>query len=176
VVYTLPITPKDLALVEEYGSTKNVPVISMRSVGFYAFFQFHLPCVFPVVEPHPDHTAMDDLRLTSPWEDLVTFSHRISSGLENMDNHEHGHVPYAVILLHFLDKWKGEHGGLYPTTYGEKVAFRQSINSAIRRNTPEGGEENFDEALAAVLKSVNQPSLPTSLQEILDYSPEKSVS
>ncbi len=34
----------------------------------------------------------------------------------------------------------------------------------------EGGEENFDEAVSAVLKTVTPPSLPSGAKEVFEYN------
>lgn len=85
--------------------------------------------------------------------------------IETMSDHDHGHVPYILILLHHLDKWSSERGE-YPSTYKEKTEFRDQVSSAARTSNPEGGEENFDEAVSSVLKSLNSPSIPSGLKEV----------
>jgi hypothetical protein len=55
-----------------------------------------------VVETHPEDVV--DLRLDSPWPELAKLASTIN--LEEMDDFEHGHVPYILILLKFLDQWK----------------------------------------------------------------------
>lgn len=89
-----------------------------------------------------------------------------TSDLDALSDHDHGHVPYLILLLHFLEEWKSSHDGHPPSEYKEKKEFKALIESKARRNNPEGGEENFDEAAAAVLKSLNTPSLPSGLAEI----------
>lgn len=77
-----------------------------------------------------------------------------------MDDEEHGHVPYVLLLLHYLKQWRDSHDGLAPQNYKEKSEFREIVRSGTRTNNPEGGEENFEEAVSAVLKSLN-PSQPS---------------
>ena len=86
--------------------------------------------------------------------------------MENMKPEDHGHVPWIALLLHFLERWKKDHGGEVPQTYKEKTEFRTSVAQAAHTNNPEGGEENFDEAVAAVLKSLNPPQASSSVKEI----------
>lgn len=97
-----------------------------------------------------------------------------TEGLDTMDGHEHGHIPYLLLLLHFLEKWKESHAGHYPSTYVEKSAFRELVREGARKKNPEGGEENFDEAVAAVLKSLNQPSISRGLREVFEADECKS--
>jgi amyloid beta precursor protein binding protein 1 len=83
-----------------------------------------------------------------------------------MSPDDHGHVPYLALLLHYLEEWKKTHDGKVPQNYKEKTEFRATLSQAARTNNPEGGEENFDEAVAAVLKSLNPPEASSSVKEI----------
>lgn len=83
-----------------------------------------------------------------------------------MNSEDHGHVPYLALLLHYLEEWKKTHNGEVPQSYKEKTEFRTTISQAARTNNPEGGEENFDEAVAAVLKSLNPPQASSAVKDI----------
>jgi hypothetical protein len=67
------------------------------------------------------------------------------------------------------------HGGAHPATYAEKTAFRSMVQDAMRKDNPEGGEENFEEAVAAVLKTMIPPSLPSGLREVFGYKRTNAV-
>lgn len=140
-------------------------MIYVQSIGFYSVFTLQLPSEFPIVDTHPDPASTQDLRLSQPWPELANATAAVKN-LEQLDNHEHGHVPYILVLLHFLDIWKDSHEGKTPSTYKEKTEFRELVRSGARTNTPEGGEENFDEAIAAVLKSIAPPELKSSVKEM----------
>ncbi|CAL3962739.1 unnamed protein product [Diplocarpon coronariae] len=172
IMYTHPIDPQTLRTVQKYALEHKVPLIAIQSTGFYSYFQTTLPSCFPIVETHPDTTATTDLRLLTPWEQLSKFADDLTHDLDTQPAHEHGHIPYVALLLHFLAKWKEEHGSL-PSTYKEKTDFRKVVSDATRTGTPEGGEENFDEAVAAVLKTVSMPTLPSAVREVFDYEPNE---
>lgn len=175
ILYTFPIPPEQLKVLQEYGSQHLTPLFAVHSVGLYSYFRISLPGSFPVVDTHPDETATTDLRLLSPWPELQTFAREMTKDIDSMDNHDHGHLPYVVILLHFLEKWKEIHGD-YPKKYSEKTEFRKMVADGARTDNPEGGEENFDEAVAAVVKTVVSPTIPSSLKEVLDYPHDDLVS
>jgi amyloid beta precursor protein binding protein 1 len=126
------------------------------------------------VDTHPDSTSTTDLRLLKPWPELSEFAAKLTKDIDSQSHLDHGHIPYVALLLHFLSKWKEEHGS-YPSTYKEKTEFRTVVSKATRRNNPEGGEENFEEAVAAVLKTVTAPALPSSVKEVWKYE-QTSVS
>jgi NEDD8-activating enzyme E1 regulatory subunit len=176
ILYSLPISQDRLAQLETYGKQHQTPLVAVHSVGFYAYFQVSLPGAFPIVDTHPDDTATTDLRLLAPWPELTEFSREMTREIDTMDNHNHGHLPLVVILRHFLEQWKDTHDGKYPTSYADKTAFRTVVSEATRRDNPEGGEENFEEAVAAVMKHVVVPSLPSSLKEVFDYGYHEQVS
>ena len=174
VLYTLPIQEEHLNLIEAYGKAHSTPVISVHSAGFSSYFQVTLPDVHPVVDTHPDDTATMDLRLVNPWKELADFCSELTEDIDDLDNHDHGHLPFVAILAHYLSVWKGEHGSL-PSTYPEKVAFRKLVSEGMRKDTPEGGEENFEEAIAAVLKAVSAPGVPSTLREVFEFDRSKTV-
>lgn len=145
----------------------GIPVIYTRSVGFYSTFSVQLPAEFPIVETHPDPESTQDLRLVNPWPELAAAGARVTD-LDKMDDHQHGHVPYILLLLHYLAKWKESHDGKAPANYKEKTEFREMVRSGTRTNNPEGGEENFDEAVGAVLKSISPYELRSSIREIFE--------
>ena len=126
-----------------------------------------LPAEFPIVETHPDPESTQDLRLLNPWPELVTAAANLDN-LDTLDDHQHGHVPYILLLLHFLEQWKQSHEGNAPSNYKEKTEFREFVRSQTRTSNPEGGEENFDEAVAAVLKTISPFSLRSSIREIFE--------
>ena len=57
--------------------------------------------------------------------------------------------------------------------YRQKKEFKSFVEGKARTDNPEGGEENFDEAAAAILKSLNKPSLPSGLRQIFEDSNTK---
>ncbi|KAF2273034.1 uncharacterized protein EI97DRAFT_503818 [Westerdykella ornata] len=170
ILVTAPIRPEILTILSEHASNALVPLFYIHSVGFYSHFSIHLPPAFPIVDTHPDpETTTRDIRLLKPWPELLQFARAKTEGLDTMDADDHGHIPYIALLLYFLEKWKEEHEGQPPLNYKEKTAFREMVAKAAR--SLEGGEENFDEAVAAVLKSLNDPE-PSSAVKGLFKEPE----
>ena len=127
-----------------------------------------LPPQFPIVDTHPDPASNQDLRLLHPWPSLIAFTLEKTADLDSQSDHDHGHIPYLLLLLHNLDVWKTSHSGQAPANYSEKKEFKALVEAGARRNNAEGGEENFDEASAAVLKSLNPPSISGGLREVFE--------
>ena len=125
-----------------------------------------LPELFPIVDTHPDPASTQDLRLLNPWTELTNFAKVKTTNLDNLSDHEHGHIPYLLLLLHYLEEWRSTHNGEPPQGYREKTAFKETVRKGMRTENAEGGEENFEEAIGAIIKSLNPTSLPMGLFEI----------
>ncbi|KFY97546.1 hypothetical protein V500_02016 [Pseudogymnoascus sp. VKM F-4518 (FW-2643)] len=173
VLYTTPIDDELLKTVKGYCQTHKVPLVSINSLGFYSYFNITFNGNFPIVDTHPDSTATTDLRLLSPWPELAKFSQELTVDISNLSAHKHGHIPYIALLLHYLEEWKAENSGSVPQSYADKVKFRKLVAAGARTDSPEGAEENYDEATAAVLKTVSLPSLPSSVKEVFEYQPNQ---
>lgn len=166
ILVTAPIRPELLSQLSAHASASLIPLFYIHSVGFYSHFSVHLPPAFPIVDTHPSPETTTDLRLLKPWPELIQYATDKAKNLETLSPDDHGHVPYVALLLHFLEEWKKEHEGKVPQNYEEKRTFRGIVSQAARTNNPEGGEENFDEAVAAVLKSLNPPEPSSAVKEM----------
>ncbi|KAL8673170.1 MAG: hypothetical protein Q9168_002399 [Polycauliona sp. 1 TL-2023] len=157
-----------LKLISDYCATKTLPLFYAHSLGLFSHISAQLPDTFPIVDTHPDPTSSQDLRLIEPWPELQKFTKSKAHDLDILSNHDHGHVPYLLLLLRFLEDWRESHDGQLPMEYREKKEFKSFVESKARKDNPEGGEENFDEAAAAILKSLNRPSLPSGLRQVFE--------
>jgi NEDD8-activating enzyme E1 regulatory subunit len=152
--------------IAQYCHDTSKPLFYVRSVGFYGSCSIQLSHAFPIVDTHPDPDSTADLRLLKPWPSLIEYASGKSRDLEKMADHEHGHIPYLVLMLHYLNAWKQCHEGLVPSSYKEKTEFRAFLREGMRTKNPEGGEENFEEAVGAVLKNLNEPSPSSAVREV----------
>ncbi|KAL8840657.1 MAG: hypothetical protein Q9176_003770 [Flavoplaca citrina] len=157
-----------LESISVYCAQKALPLFYVHSLGLFSHFSSQLPDPFPIVDTHPDPTSTQDLRLLEPWPELVAFAKSKTDNLDTLSNHDHGHVPYLLLLLRYLNDWKESHNGNPPMDYRQKKEFKSFVEGNARTDNPEGGEENFDEAAAAILKSLNKPSLPSGLRQIFE--------
>lgn len=172
ILYSLPIAKESLEILHQYSSNKKIPSFSLHSAGFYSYFQIYLPGTFPIVDTHPDETATTDLRLLKPWSELSAFVAELTDNVSEQSAHKHGHIPYLALLLYYLEQWKQENGSL-PSTYKDKNAFKKFLAEGARTDNAEGGEENYDEAVAAVMKTISQPSLSSAVREVFEHIPNE---
>ncbi len=175
IMYTYPIRKEDLALIESYASLHKTPAVAIHSAGFYSYFKINLPGTFPIVDTHPEAEKTTDLRLLNPWPELVEYSKKMTKNIDNLDDHEHGHIPYLVILLHYLEQWRQSHNNEYPISSKDKKEFRHLVLSSSRTKNPEGGEEIFQEAEAAINKNIVAPRLEEGVKEIFNHQVSDEV-
>lgn len=164
---------KDASVLEkisQHAEKSSIPLFYVHCVGFYSRFSIQIPAEFPIVDTHPDPASTQDLRLLNPWPALKDFLKEKTQDLESLSDHDHGHKPYLLLLLYYLDVWRSSHSGDPPSNYSEKKEFKALVESGARRANAEGGEENYDEAGAAVLKSLNPPSISSGLREVFASS------
>lgn len=85
-----------------------------------------------------------DLRIACPFTELKSFS--MSVDLDSLDEMRHKHVPYVIILIQALEKYKNTLGSTQrsnPSNSSEKKEFLEIIKSMRKFKD----EENLDEAL-----------------------------
>ena len=165
VLLCAPVSETYLQRICSYASASSIPVIYIQSAGFFASLSLQLPVEFPIVDTHPDQETTQDLRLLAPWPELDTVVDGLGD-ISSLPDHEHGHIPYLLLLFHYLRAWKKAHDDKYPSTFKEKTEFREFVRSGARTNSAEGGEENYDEACAAVLKSIAPPPIGSGFKEM----------
>ena len=167
IILCAPV-PKELrSLICEHAQQNSIPLMHIQSAGFYSTFSVQLPSIFPVVDTHPDPETTQDLRLLAPWPELSAEAKALGD-LDKLDDHDHSHVPYILIFLHYLEEWRENNDGKAPDTFKDKTRFRDLLKAAARTNNAEGGEENFDEATGAVLKTITPFSMKSGCKEMFD--------
>lgn len=145
----------------------NVPLLVCRSYGFIGYMRLQMN-EHPVVETHPDND-FDDLRLDRPFPALRAFVDSIN--MAELTDKEHSHTPYVVILLKALDEWQRQNGSrALPKSGQEKQAFKALIKGWIRPKGDQGSEdeENFEEAVKAVNKSLSPTEVPHHLKKLFE--------
>ncbi|KAF7792179.1 hypothetical protein EIP86_003210 [Pleurotus ostreatoroseus] len=138
------------------------PLIVVRSSGFLADFyiQYHEHCV---IESHSETTP--SLRLTNPFPALEQWALEVD--YSKLDPTDHGHIPFAVILVKEAENWKAQHDGKMPQTYAEKQAFK----AAIAAHKVKIDEENFEEAEAQAFRLWSEKPVPLDVSALFDLPP-----
>ena len=147
---------------------RGIPLIIARTYGLLGYIRL-VTQSHEVIESHPDN-YFEDLRLDVPFNALQNYVDGID--IDALDNTKHSNLPYVVVLLKYLEKWKSCHEGTIPKNYREKKQFKEMIQSGIRTN--EDGvpleEDNFDEAIKSVNSVLVPTKIPSNVQELIDDS------
>mmetsp|Transcript_9066 Transcript_9066/g.16572 ORF Transcript_9066/g.16572 Transcript_9066/m.16572 type:complete len:664 (-) Transcript_9066:104-2095(-) len=135
----------------------SIPLLVVRSYGLLGCVRIQTASPYhAIIEAKPSH-RIPDLRL-SAWP-LFDGLKNVASSVKNLDEIEdskdHSHVPFVVILLQALEKWRGTTSApvsnddpaarpRYPKSFAEKEAFRKVVR-AMAKNI--SNEINFEEAV-----------------------------
>lgn len=175
IILTSPVSQSALYAISGYSQDHRIPLFYTHSLGFYSHISISLPATFPIVETHPEITSAIDLRLLDPWPELSSLVEEKTKHLDHLSNHDHGHVPYVLLLLHYIEIWKVTHDGNPPRNYKEKSEFRELVRSGGRVDEHGGSEENYDEAVGAVLKGLNPSTISSGVREIFEANECKEL-
>ncbi|CAG8506643.1 7372_t:CDS:10 [Diversispora eburnea] len=159
IVIATELHEKFLLKLSEVLWNAKVPLIVVRSIGFIGYFRIMVP-EHTVVETHPENVV--DLRIDTPFPAIEKYAKNLD--FDSLDNTDHAHIPYVIILLKYLDQWKREHDGNLPKTYSEKKEYQ----SIIERGKRTIDEENFSEALTNAWKACTPNKITQDIQEILN--------
>jgi amyloid beta precursor protein binding protein 1 len=138
----------------------SVPVVVVRSYGLVGSVRVWAP-EHHVVESKPEF-SLQDLRVANPFPELQKLADSID--LEPEDSQEHAHVPWVLLLVGHLKRWREAHGGANPATYAEKKEFVAQV--VARSHDPEK-EGNYREARDNAMKSLNVFALPSAAQAVV---------
>jgi amyloid beta precursor protein binding protein 1 len=139
LVVASELEPIVLETVAGACQSARLPCIAIYSYGLIGIVRLQAPPL-PILNPKP-RDARPDLRLVHPFPVLASLADSID--WDNLQSHEHGHIPYPLILLRIAKEWKDTHDGSLPSTFIEKQEFQLMIPKASRDFD---AEENFREA------------------------------
>ena len=93
-------------------------------------------------------TPVEDFRLSSPWKELVDFAN--SFNFEKMDLIDHKNVPYFIIIVQALEKFRKNKNNpnANPKNKQEEEEYKNIIKSYMLSTGAEGENENIEEALS----------------------------
>ena len=121
-----------------------------------------------------------DYRLSCPWKELKDFANTFD--LEKMDLIDHKNVPYFIILLKALDKYRKNKNNeeANPSTKEEKEEFKNIVKSFMLSTGTEGENENIEQALSKLyFCNKNYNNLTTykmeQIFEVIEKTPQKEI-
>ncbi|KAI8388164.1 NEDD8-activating enzyme E1 regulatory subunit [Radiomyces spectabilis] len=138
--------------------TKKVLIV-IRSKGLCGYFRIQAP-EHAIIETHPENVT--DLRLNQPFVQLVEYAKKFD--LAKLDQTDHAHVPFVIVILKYIEDWKAKHDGKLPKTYAERNELKENIKAGKRTVD----EENFDEAIANVWRLSSSCEIPSDVRRIFE--------
>lgn len=81
------------------------------------------------MESKPDD-QVPDLRLWKPWSELLELAK--SFNFDELEDVQHSHVPFIVILIKALELWKTSKSGTVPSDKSQKDEFKSIVNGLKR--------------------------------------------
>lgn len=161
IVIASDLEPSVLEALSEICITEKLPLTVIHSYGLIGIVRLQLPGKVPLLDPKPAN-AHPDLRLKSSFPTLNAMVNSID--LTTLENNQHGHVPYPIILLKVLQEWRNTHDGKCPTSFTEKQEFQALVLSKRRKDQ----ELNFEEAVQNAYLAYTEQQLV--IPEDLDLS------
>ena len=160
------VSEHDILKISHYLWEHDIPLFIVDSIGMFGYLRIVLQ-EHAVVKAHPDNT-LADLRLDQPFPELVEYCN--SMDLAKMDNLEHSHTPYLVILYKAMKQWQQQSGLKWPANYKEKCQIKEVVKGLILKN--EDGvplqEENFEEALINVNNGFSATHITSGVKELFE--------
>eukprot|EP00934_Nitzschia_sp_Nitz4_P007493 Nitzschia sp. Nitz4//scaffold59_size112058//92722//95440//NITZ4_004125-RA/size112058-snap-gene-0.53-mRNA-1//1//CDS//3329555171//7483//frame0 len=147
LVVASDLTPSLLETLSALCTSLSYQLLVVHSYGLIGTVRVQVPGVLPLLDPKPTN-AHPDLRLKSSFPALNALSDSIQ--LDSLESHEHGHVPYPILLLKAREKF-----GKLPTTFAEKQDFVKVLQSMRRSDM----ELNFDEAIQNAYLAYTEPTV-----------------
>lgn len=160
VVIVTVIEEKSLLLLSDKLWDLGIPLVICIAYGMIGFLRLQYPDR-TIIETRPEN-EFHDLRLDRPFQSLKHFFDSVD--LKQLNDQEHAHIPYVVILFKCLDIWKASNNGEMPKNAKEKKLFKAEIVKGMRKKDE---EENFLEACKAVNTALTKTNLPSEIRDIL---------
>lgn len=160
VIIATELPEKFVVKLSEACEKHSKPLVVVRLNGFIGYIRVSAQ-EHTVVESKPQFPAVD-LRFNSPFPALQKYADEfVYNPHESMS---YSHIPYPVVLVKEMGKWKQAHGGKTPSTDAERDAFKAQIR-ALQTNQDQA---NWAEAVKNAHHAYNAYAIPENIQAILD--------
>jgi amyloid beta precursor protein binding protein 1 len=157
----------------------DLPLIVVTSYGLIGSVRLQLPATgASLLQPKPTNSP-PDLRLVSSFPSVRQLVDSIN--LDLLDDMQHGHIPYPVLLTKAIDRYhedkskeapkddtennkNGGHGRILPKTFNEKQDF---VNNYVKSMARDYNKQlNFQEAAANAYLAYTERDLNLDLTTV----------
>ncbi|KAJ1973551.1 hypothetical protein H4R35_004058, partial [Dimargaris xerosporica] len=144
----------------------RIALIVANTAGFMGYIRIQVP-EHTMFETHSSQSH--DLRLDCPFPALEAFAKTFD--VDCSDNMAHGNIPFIVLLLHFLQRWREKHAAQAALTYRDKKEISSMIEHAARHPN----EENFEEAVQNALQALHKTEIPNQVKQVFEHPSCKNL-
>ena len=162
-----------LVQVSKLCSRLCLPLVAVRAYGLIGYCRVQTSGVHEIIESKP-MTDLPDLRILHPFDDLLSYCNSID--VHAYSDHEHAHMPYIIILVRAIAKWRDSHGGDVPSS-DLREEFKQTVLALSRYpdliNSGKLQEElNFTESSREIFQALRTRNLPEAVETYgaIDFS------
>ncbi|KAL3776124.1 hypothetical protein HJC23_000743 [Cyclotella cryptica] len=129
----------------------SLPLMNVRCYGLLGYIRIQTSPPYHVVRDAKKTNKLVDLRLSDGPAGVFPGLKKVYDSIPKLDqmtdSKDHGHVPYIIILLQALEKWRETNASGVPVTYDEKEEFRKLVKSMAKDYENElNFQEGYDQA------------------------------
>ena len=125
-------------------------------------------------------SPIKDYRLSCPWKELVDYAN--SFDLEKMDIIDHKNVPYFIIMIQALEKYRKNKNDptANPKTKDEKEEYKNIVKSFMLSTGAVGENENIEQSFSQLYwvnneyKNLTTPAMQ-AIFDFLEKTPQKEL-
>lgn len=168
-----------LLRISRIADALNIPLAAVRAYGLigYCRLQFKNHEMIET-KPSPD---LPDLRIANPFEELLLYCSRTlttkcsicptgqSHNEEDFQHAEHCKLPFVVLLVRAVVRWKASHENKLPQNSAERGDF----HLLLEKDVPGAhvGHENFSEALQETFLALRDRTIPDPILDSPPFNP-----
>ena len=148
---------------------RKCPLLHVRAYGLIGMVQLQVQDHF-IMESKPDN-ELPDLRLSQPFSDLTDLVNQ--TNLQTVSDMDHGHIPFVIILIKALERWRSESTqNNLPSTPEQKAQFRDVVKTMARNYA---NQLNFQEAFQDAYLAYSPRQLPYEVTELMESVIQKGT-
>jgi amyloid beta precursor protein binding protein 1 len=174
------LEPNDNVALSKMAIDLGLPLVILRTYGLIGTVRIQSAdgVHFTTLEPRPDAVQWD-LRLPSTpaaaaaFPGLKAYTDDRIAKMDAMDDQQHGHIPYPVILVKALALYAEKYSKPLPETFAEKDDFKAIVKGMSRDFNMEANfMEAFDNAYRGYVSSA---AVPGEVADLLEMDETKNL-
>lgn len=141
--------------VEKFHLSRQVPLVSVGSLGFFGWVRLWAG-EYCLVDTKPE-ASVADLRIANPFPELLQFA--CSFDLESLDDVQHCHVPFIVILIQAVCRYRG----MTPDA-ASAAASKGHLQDMFTFPLPQDAKQKICDIVVQMRRSEQEPNFQEALE------------